>query len=231
MINIQQTPSLPGIYKITSPTHKVYIGQSINLLSREKHYKNLAVKKQPKIYHSLQKYGWDSHTFEIIELCDINILNEREVYHKLNTLKIFNDDWKMVLFCEIYDKGGGARSEETRRKMSESTKGYIQSEETKLKKNKKLKGMIKPEGFGENVSNKLKGREVTWGHKLGGRNTPRTVLRKPLIQMDKDGEIIKEWESVMEAEKVYGKDKYQDNIGACCRGVQKTAYGFIWKYL
>ena len=55
--------------------------------------------------------------------------------------------------------------------------------------------MIKPVGFGENVSNKLKGREVTWGHKLGGRDTPRTVLRKPLIQMDKDGEIIKEWEN------------------------------------
>ena len=46
-----------GIYKITSPNNKVYIGQSVDIEKRLKRYKNLNCKKQSKIYNSLNKYG------------------------------------------------------------------------------------------------------------------------------------------------------------------------------
>ena len=43
-----------GIYKITSPSGKVYIGQSLDINERKKHYINInAVKKQVKIFNSL----------------------------------------------------------------------------------------------------------------------------------------------------------------------------------
>jgi hypothetical protein len=42
-----------GIYKITSPTNKVYIGQSIKINERKRKYKKLDCKNQPKIYNSL----------------------------------------------------------------------------------------------------------------------------------------------------------------------------------
>ena len=54
-----------GIYKITSPTGKVYIGQSIEIEKRWMRYKNItkSVKKQPAIYNSLLKYGSENHIF------------------------------------------------------------------------------------------------------------------------------------------------------------------------
>ena len=77
-----------GIYKITNPKGKVYVGQSIHLEKRKINYKKLKCKKQFKLYNSLIKYGWDKHKFEILEECEIEILNEREIYWgmKLNVL-------------------------------------------------------------------------------------------------------------------------------------------------
>ena len=46
-----------GIYKITSPTNKVYIGQSIDVENRLKRYKYFVSKKQTRLYYSILKYG------------------------------------------------------------------------------------------------------------------------------------------------------------------------------
>ncbi|HEC36627.1 hypothetical protein LCGC14_1312370 [marine sediment metagenome] len=46
-----------GIYKITSPTKKIYIGQSIDINRRKIIYKNILCKLQRKIYNSLKKHG------------------------------------------------------------------------------------------------------------------------------------------------------------------------------
>jgi len=69
-----------GIYKITSPTRRIYIGQSVNIKSRVKAYKRLDCKMQHKLYNSLKKHGVENHTFEIIEECSIEDLNCRERY-------------------------------------------------------------------------------------------------------------------------------------------------------
>jgi hypothetical protein len=51
-----------GIYKITSPSNKIYIGQSNNILYRWKYcYKKLNCKSQRHLYNSLMKYGFDNH--------------------------------------------------------------------------------------------------------------------------------------------------------------------------
>lgn len=54
------------VYKITSPTNRVYIGSSINIKIRWSSYKRLDCKDQPKLYRSLKKYGSEDHLFEII---------------------------------------------------------------------------------------------------------------------------------------------------------------------
>jgi len=71
-----------GIYKITSPTGRIYIGQSKDILYRTRKYKTVSksLHSQPKIYNSLLKYGWDKHNFEIIEECSEEQLNCRERY-------------------------------------------------------------------------------------------------------------------------------------------------------
>lgn len=49
-----------------------------------------------------------------------------------------------------------------------------------------------------------------------------------VLQYDIEGNLIKEWKSANECKRVLGYDN--SHIAKCCRGKQKTAYGFIWKY-
>lgn len=67
-----------GIYKIVSPSGRVYVGQSIDIDLRFSYYKKLNCKRQKRLYNSLLKYGPESHIFEILELCVINDLNKVE---------------------------------------------------------------------------------------------------------------------------------------------------------
>lgn len=69
-----------GIYKITSPSSRIYIGQSIDIEKRLYYYKSLRCKQQPILFKSLLKYGFTNHIFEVIEECSIDLLNERERY-------------------------------------------------------------------------------------------------------------------------------------------------------
>lgn len=69
-----------GIYKITSPSGKIYIGESKNIEKRMYDYLTLTCNKQRKLYNSIKKYGWENHITEIIEECDFFKLLERERY-------------------------------------------------------------------------------------------------------------------------------------------------------
>ncbi len=71
---------MPFIYKITNPKNKIYIGQTRWLKRRINEYKTCTGKKNLLIYNSIQKYGWDAHTFEVIEEVDVTKLDEREIF-------------------------------------------------------------------------------------------------------------------------------------------------------
>ena len=81
-----------GIYKITSPTDKVYIGQSINIERRWKYnYSNnnlTQCKRQRVLHFSLKKYGYEKHIFEIIHVLSPNT-DKKEIIKKLNELEEF----------------------------------------------------------------------------------------------------------------------------------------------
>lgn len=71
---------LCGIYKITSPVGKVYIGQSKDFEKRFSDYRRGRCPQQRKLFNSLYKYGFINHTIDIIEICDIEDLDCRERY-------------------------------------------------------------------------------------------------------------------------------------------------------
>lgn len=72
-----------GIYKITSPSNKIYIGQSIDLDKRIKEYKKVYnCKSQTILYNSLKKHGIENHIFEIVCECEISELNDKERYYQ-----------------------------------------------------------------------------------------------------------------------------------------------------
>ena len=107
-----------GIYKITSLTGKVYIGQSTNLEKRKDNYVKLRCNKQPKLYNSLKKHDWENHIFEIIEECDAKLLNEKEIYWGL----YYNVLGENGLNCRLGD-ANGLCSEETKQKIGLANSG------------------------------------------------------------------------------------------------------------
>ena len=123
-----------GIYKITSPNNKIYIGRSSNIEKRFKQYKsfNKSNNSQIKLIRSFNKYGIENHIFEIIEECDIELLNERERYYQ-EYYDCINP--KKGLNCKLqgYGDNSGKMSEETKLKISKGNKGKIRTEEVKKK--------------------------------------------------------------------------------------------------
>ena len=51
---------------------------------------------------------------------------------------------------------------------------------------------------------------------------------KPILQYSKSGDFIREWKSASEVKRVLGIDN--SYILHCCRGMYKSAYGFVWRY-
>jgi hypothetical protein len=56
------------------------------------------------------------------------------------------------------------------------------------------------------------------------RNNPKTSCKK-VIQLNMDGDFIKEWESLIQV-----KNELNIQIGSACLGKAKQAGGFKWKY-
>ena len=53
---------------------------------------------------------------------------------------------------------------------------------------------------------------------------------KKVNQYDLKGNFIKQWESLIEAERYLKIKKASSTIGACCMKKIKTAYGYKWEY-
>lgn len=222
--------AITGIYKITNPKGKVYIGQSVDIDKRFRKYKYLNEKdKQTKLHNSFKKYGIENHKFEIIEICDVFILDEREIFWG----KYYNVLLENGLNCRLGD-GKGNLSEETKQKISESNKGRKYTEEQKQKISKAntgkpgfWRGKVRGKEFGEHLSKILKGvGKVSKGiPKPVGFNSH---LSKPIIQLNLNGELIKEWESINQASKTLNLDA--TGISKVANGKYKTAYGFKWRF-
>ncbi len=133
-----------GIYKIESPTKKIYIGQSVDIDSRFKRYRLKDCVGQTALFRSFEKYGVNSHKFEIIIECLKNELNDFEIYY-IKLFNSFNSKHGLNL------QSGGNRpefSDETRNKISE-----------------KLKGKNKTKGHSKKVGDWHKGKKLSEEHK------------------------------------------------------------------
>lgn len=54
--------------------------------------------------------------------------------------------------------------------------------------------------------------------------------RKPILQLDKEGNVIKKWPSISEAAESLGYIASNSHIIDCLKGRHKTAHGYGWRY-
>jgi hypothetical protein len=136
------------IYKITSPSGRIYIGQTTDIHKRVNDYNSLHCKAQTKLYNSFLKYSWISHIFETIEELDYN----KEILDQLEIKYIIK--FKCVEYGLNCKTGGsnGLHSQETKIKMSEVKLGKKHSEETKDKIGKSNKGKKRSSEFSKSIS-------------------------------------------------------------------------------
>lgn len=165
-----------GIYKITSPSGRVYIGQSVHIYDRWRNYKNIHCRNQVKIYKSIQKYGYNNHKFEILVLCEKEKLNELEMYY----ISIFNS-----VNSGLNIKEGGNRptfSDETRKKISIANKGRRFSIEWKKNISIGLRGKPKSKEHIANMCKSLKGR---YGHMTGKKHPIESIEKMRKAKLGK----------------------------------------------
>lgn len=233
-----------GIYKLTSPSGKCYIGQSVNIENRLSKYKHLKCESQPKIYNALVKYGYDNFTVEILwetkdELNSTSILNQLEEDF-INLYDSVNNGYN----CK---EGGNSRrlseetknklrnkffSEEYRKKLSLAGKGRVFTEEHRknLSESRKGKGHKHTEETKEKLSKIMTGKTRTKEHCENISKAKKGISNKlnyiPILQYDKNNNFIREWESITSAR----EELKISNISHCLSGKYKTSGGFIWKY-
>lgn len=101
-----------GIYSITDKTTgNMYIGQSVDIERRFAEHKAPKAKGNTKLHKDIQEKGIENFEFSIVEECNIEELNLKELQHIKNLKPFYNTVGKSV-------------SKETRKKISEGTKKW-----------------------------------------------------------------------------------------------------------
>jgi group I intron endonuclease len=181
---------LSGIYRIKNIiTNDCYVGSSVNIERRWKEHKN-ALKANchdnQYIQNAYNKYGIDAFKYEILEICPVEYIIEREQERidtgafKFNisliaakppdrTGKKLSDETKEKIGAgnkgKASNRAGCKLSAETRAKMSAASKGHTRnkgrklSEETKAKLSTAAKGKIFSEEHKANLRAAAKNRK------------------------------------------------------------------------
>jgi len=61
-----------------------------------------------------------------------------------------------------------------------------------------------------------------------GKKLHNNNARKPILQLDMDGNFIKRWDSLTEAAK--GVNRAICSVGLCAQGFVRHSAGYKWKY-
>lgn len=237
MIHRKNNPkSNSGIYKITNKVNnKIYIGSTCCFKERKSKHKTS--KTDTIISKSIQKYGWNNFIFEIIEYCDVYELEVREQFY-LDLLQPFKENNGYNILRTVIGNGwrGHNHTEESKKIMSEKKQGYIPWNKDKIgvqEHSLEARKLMSINTTGEKnpFYNKNHTKETKEYLSFLAKNRDMSRFNKRIIQIDKNTqEVIKIWESITNINKFYGISLNNSSISRVCKGKQKTAYGFCWKY-
>lgn len=170
-----------GIYKITSPSGKVYIGQSWNILDRWMDYKCLSCKNQRKLYNSFISYGIDCHKFEIAHELPLDVEQKDLDNFEYCYWDLYKSCGMELLNLREPGSSRGKHSEETKKRMSVSKMAENLSFETRRKLSESQKNKTVSENTRKKISEAKKGKKMPLWVKLK-LSQSSTIKGKPLSQ-------------------------------------------------
>lgn len=217
----------PVVYKIISPSGRVYIGQSWNVKNRKATYASSRCKGQPILYSSITKYGWDNHEFKIVcELpTDVSqiVLNNYELFY-YNQYK--NCGYDMMNVREPLGSNGKL-SNSTREKIRESALIYFSNNSNRLKTSETTKKAMADYAVKEkmrlaklgkkltpehvlNIQNSLKGRKATQADYNNVLKAHKANIGRVQSKEEKETRAKKLWKKIEVDGVVY------ESIKQCC---------------
>lgn len=188
-----------GIYKITNPEGKSYIGLSREIEVRWNSYKNMQFQSNTLLKESFKKYGYLNHIFEVIE--EIELFED--TYGKNTAILRKRERYWISKFNTFYDglnqngggSGCGSHTTESKQKISES-----------------LKGKPKPIDFGE--------KRKKWQHTEEWKEKVRKSPRCPILMYDLNDNFIQEFPNQQLA---------ADHLGVKKQAVWNVLNGYVNK--
>lgn len=221
------------IYKLTSPSGNIYIGQTSNISRRLGHYRDLHCKAQRLLYDELVKYGWGSFKKEILfdgratvdEICQLerdfiknmatldNTLNIKHSGHKANwehpncrrVLQIDRVTYEVInVWPSAIEAARGVGVSDMTIAVVARKKTYYSS------------------GFLWCYEDQL-----DINHIKRVREAPHYALQ-PIVQFDLSGNVVKLWPSQTHVEKELGYS--QGTLNQALWSDSKFAWGFLWMY-
>lgn len=215
------------VYKHTTPSGKVYIGITSNdpkfrwRNGNGYHYNS-------HFYSAIKKYGWDNITHEIIET---GLSNEAACDLEIRLIRKYNAADPKFGYNRTF---GGEHYKPTPEMIEKVRKSHIGlrynigvpfTEERKrhLRENHAdVRGEKNP-NFGKKWTPEQLA--IRQAHRVYKRGSDSPSAR-PILQYDKNGNLIKRWGSIIEATTVCNRTSIKD----CLRGKYKVGGGFVWKY-
>lgn len=170
------------IYKITSPTNRVYVGSTFSTYARFRTYRNLKCREQRRLYNSFVKHGVLNHKFEVICECVQSDRFSKEAYFGA----LYDVLGKNGLNCSLPKIDGYKTvTEETRKRIGEKSIGQKRSPETILKMSQWQIGRKLPESTKNKLSliaSKRKLSEET-KRKIGEKSKGRKLTEEQKIKL------------------------------------------------
>lgn len=216
---------------------KVYVGITHhNNPNKRWGYSGQKYNHSTKFLHAIQKYGWDN--FDHIVLC--NTTKERAIVME----KVLIAHYKRIgMSYNLADGGEGTDriTEENRKAVSE-----------RMRTNHPMKGKhhtskartLISEANRKRVYTEEQKRQIAEAGNIGretmrkrGYWLPKESIKRiaeslsmPVLQLDLEGNVIREFSSTIEADLFVNNGKRHNHIADVCNGKRKTANGYRWMY-
>lgn len=233
------------VYRHTSPSSKVYVGITTNLKERWSNFGAHYCTYNSIFKNAINKYGWNNIQHEVL----LEGISKKEAEYAERYLIKWYKTHNMSYNITEGGEGtlGRKDSEETknRKRVSNLGKTRTLEQRDRISKAHKTehavsisrkniekahdawKGQHHSNETKRKLSEKAKGRDMTALLKLA-RIAPRNLFTRPVLQIDFNNNVIKEFLSIAEANRALGKTS--NSIMNCLSGRAKSAFGYRWRY-